>query len=83
MSTPISTQGTPFAYSTPPAAANATPTQPVAESSTAQATAQPQSRQAAEETRNDRTLAEFLLMLDDYEPLVSCFSLLLQFHTEM
>lgn len=30
----------------------------------------PQSRQAAEEARKDRTLAEFLLMLDDYEPLV-------------
>jgi len=32
--------------------------------------AQPQSRQAAEEARKDRTLAEFMLMLDDYEPLV-------------
>ncbi|KAF8636377.1 hypothetical protein AX17_003560 [Amanita inopinata Kibby_2008] len=31
---------------------------------------QSQSRQAAEEARNDRTLAEFLLMLDDYEPLI-------------
>jgi hypothetical protein len=31
---------------------------------------QPQSRQAAEEARKDRTLAEFMLMLDDYEPLV-------------
>lgn len=32
---------------------------------------QAQSRQAAEEARKDRTLAEFLLMLDEYEPLVS------------
>ncbi|KAF9045795.1 transcription initiation factor IID, TAF10 subunit [Hymenopellis radicata] len=32
--------------------------------------AQPQSRQAAEDARKDRTLAEFLLMLDDYEPLI-------------
>lgn len=32
-----------------------------------------QSRQAAEEARKDRTLAEFLLMLDDYEPLVCLF----------
>jgi len=32
---------------------------------------QQQSRQAAEEARKDRTLAEFLLMLDEYEPLVS------------
>jgi len=31
---------------------------------------QPQSRQAAEEARKDRTLAEFLLMLDEYEPLI-------------
>jgi transcription initiation factor TFIID subunit 10 len=31
---------------------------------------QPQSRQAAEEARKDRTLAEFMLMLDEYEPLV-------------
>jgi len=34
------------------------------------AEAQPPPRQTVEETRNDRTLAEFLLMLDDYEPLV-------------
>ncbi|KZP26580.1 transcription initiation factor IID, TAF10 subunit [Athelia psychrophila] len=31
---------------------------------------QPQSRQAAEEARKDRTLAEFMLMLDEYEPLI-------------
>ncbi|KAI9464186.1 transcription initiation factor TFIID 23-30kDa subunit-domain-containing protein [Boletus coccyginus] len=30
----------------------------------------PQTRQAAEEARKDRTLAEFLLMLDEYEPLI-------------
>ena len=35
------------------------------------------SRQAAEEARKDRTLAEFLLMLDDYEPLVRDVSLFL------
>ncbi|KIP10043.1 hypothetical protein PHLGIDRAFT_101921 [Phlebiopsis gigantea 11061_1 CR5-6] len=28
------------------------------------------SKQAGEEARKDRTLAEFLLMLDDYEPLI-------------
>lgn len=34
-------------------------------------TQQPQqSRQAAEEARKDRTLADFMLMLDEYEPLV-------------
>ncbi|KAF8909422.1 transcription initiation factor IID TAF10 subunit [Gymnopilus junonius] len=32
--------------------------------------AAPQSRQAAEEARKDRTLAEFMLMLDEYEPLI-------------
>lgn len=41
-------------------------------STNASSTTQPtqQSRQAAEEARKDRTLAEFMLMLDDYEPLV-------------
>ncbi|KAF8845151.1 transcription initiation factor IID, TAF10 subunit [Paxillus ammoniavirescens] len=34
------------------------------------APSQPQTRQAAEEARKDRTLAEFLLMLDEYEPLI-------------
>ena len=29
-----------------------------------------QTRQAAEEARKDRTLADFMLMLDEYEPLV-------------
>lgn len=37
-----------------------------------QQASQPQiSRKEAEEARKDRTLAEFLVMLDDYEPLVS------------
>ncbi|KAI0060965.1 transcription initiation factor IID, TAF10 subunit [Artomyces pyxidatus] len=31
---------------------------------------QPQTRLAAEAARKDRTLAEFMLMLDDYEPLI-------------
>ena len=43
----------------------------VASSSTTQSTSGvQQSRQAAEEARKDRTLAEFMLMLDEYEPLV-------------
>ena len=41
-----------------------------ASSSSTTAVPQTQTRQAAEEARKDRTLAEFLLMLDDYEPLV-------------
>ncbi|TDL23796.1 transcription initiation factor IID, TAF10 subunit [Rickenella mellea] len=36
----------------------------------AQSSSQPQTRQAAEQARKDRTLAEFMLMLDDYEPLI-------------
>lgn len=39
-------------------------------------TTQPQSRQAAEDARKDRTLAEFMLMLDDYEPLVPIIHIL-------
>jgi len=41
-----------------------------AASSSTQPSASQQSRQAAEEARKDRTLAEFMLMLDEYEPLV-------------
>ncbi|KAJ3733630.1 transcription initiation factor IID TAF10 subunit [Lentinula guzmanii] len=54
--------------------------QPVASTSSAAAgsstgpattgTGSSQSRQAAEDARKDRTLAEFMLMLDDYEPLI-------------
>ena len=49
--------------STSQAATTATP-------SSSTAAPHPQTRQAAEEARKDRTLAEFLLMLDEYEPLV-------------
>lgn len=49
-------------------------TQSQASTSTAAAaasgTSQQPSRQALEDARKDRTLAEFMLMLDDYEPLV-------------
>ncbi len=41
-----------------------------AASSSTQAQAPQPTRQAAEEARKDRTLAEFMLMLDEYEPLV-------------
>ncbi|KDQ61555.1 hypothetical protein JAAARDRAFT_31010 [Jaapia argillacea MUCL 33604] len=58
-STPDSSQ---YAYPATPAA------QPAAAASSS--SSQPQSRQAAEDARKDRTLAEFLLMLDDYEPLI-------------
>lgn len=48
-------------------------TSSIAAGSSTQATQQPQSRQSAEEARQDKTLAEFLLMLDDYEPLVRAY----------
>ncbi|KAJ6581327.1 transcription initiation factor IID TAF10 subunit [Mycena capillaripes] len=44
------------------------PAYPIGQSS--ENSAPQQSRQAAEEARKDRTLAEFMLMLDDYEPLI-------------
>ena len=34
---------------------------------------QPQTRLPSAETRKDRSLVDFLLMLDDYEPLVRVF----------
>ena len=43
---------------------------------------QVQSRQTAEEARKDRTLADFLLMLDDYEPLV-CSSRIQTFFSQI
>ncbi|KXN89400.1 Transcription initiation factor TFIID subunit 10 [Leucoagaricus sp. SymC.cos] len=77
MSTPQQSQG--FTYSTTgyvpstpsdqPVAAAATPAQQTTQSA-ASASSQTQTRQAAEEARKDRTLAEFMLMLDDYEPLI-------------
>jgi transcription initiation factor TFIID subunit 10 len=77
------TQSSPFSYyppgSLPDASQQQQPSQATtvaAGSSTTTATvvaSQPQSRQAAEEARKDRTLAEFLVMLDEYEPLVRVY----------
>jgi hypothetical protein len=69
-----SQQQPPFAYPT-----NSDYVQPESSQSQNQSVTQvplSQSRQAAEEARKDRTLAEFLLMLDDYEPLVCLFLIL-------
>jgi hypothetical protein len=65
-------------YSTPPQYSQAPQySQPAQYSQPVQSQAQTQqqptagpSRQAGEDARKDKTLAEFLLMLDDYEPLV-------------
>ena len=64
LATPDPSQYTPAASS-----------QNVATTSSQPAVAAPP-KQPAEVTRKDRTLAEFLLMLDDYEPLVSPFDIL-------
>ncbi|CCM02440.1 uncharacterized protein FIBRA_04539 [Fibroporia radiculosa] len=76
MSTPYP-ESTPTAYNTPtPTAARAPAPQPQTPdlsqiaSTSGQSQTQPSSRQAAEEARKDRTLTEFLLMLDEYEPLI-------------
>ncbi|EPT00707.1 transcription initiation factor IID TAF10 subunit [Fomitopsis schrenkii] len=54
-----------------PVAQQSTPDPSQVAGSSSQAPASSQtSRQTAEEARKDRTLAEFLLMLDDYEPLI-------------
>jgi len=56
----------------PPAARpqTAQPSQEATQGAGSSSQAQPSTRQAAEDARKDRTLAEFLLMLDDYEPLI-------------
>ncbi|KAF9457527.1 transcription initiation factor TFIID 23-30kDa subunit-domain-containing protein [Collybia nuda] len=75
MSAPLQ-QASAFSYSTTSNYGSA-PTLPVETQPAASthavgttSTLQPQSRQAAEDARKDRTLAEFMLMLDDYEPLI-------------
>jgi len=74
MSTPQQSQG--FAYpitGNPPVETHvtnaATPAQ-LNSQSAASVFTQTQTRQVSEDARKDRTLAEFMLMLDDYEPLV-------------
>jgi transcription initiation factor TFIID subunit 10 len=70
------TQPTPPAFAYPLSSAYSTASAEVSQSNSqvgaSSSTTQPaqQSRQAAEEARKDRTLAEFILMLDEYEPLV-------------
>lgn len=52
------------------ASASASASATAASASTSVQAPAAQSRQAAEEARKDRTLADFMLMLDEYEPLV-------------
>ena len=65
----------PISSAFPTASAEVSNSQAVGSSSTTQTTV-PQTRQAAEEARKDRTLAEFMLMLDEYEPLVCVLRLI-------
>ena len=69
--TPAPQQGSSSQLATPDPSqyTPAAPSQNVATTSSQPAVAAPP-KQPAEVTRKDRTLAEFLLMLDDYEPLV-------------
>lgn len=65
----------PAAIQTPSTSSNiAGPSTQTQHTAQAHTQAQP-SRQQLEEARKDRTLAEFMLMLDDYEPLVRAVSL--------
>lgn len=70
----MSTVPSGFAVATTPGQSQSTQDTPQTQSGNAGAastsSAIPQTRQAAEDARKDRTLAEFMLMLDDYEPLV-------------
>lgn len=68
---PMSQQTPAFAY---PVYAPSPDTQQTATASSSSSAPQTQSRQAAEDARKDRTLAEFMLMLDEYEPLVRLYS---------
>ncbi|EIW58627.1 transcription initiation factor IID TAF10 subunit [Trametes versicolor FP-101664 SS1] len=77
MSTPYQEQGQSTGYyaATPtPSAPSPHPQQSTPEFTQPGPSSSQQSRpsaaQTAEETRKDKTLAEFLLMLDDYEPLI-------------
>ena len=51
------------------------PTSTQQTTSSSSQTTNPHSRSAAELARKDRTLADFMLMLDDHEPLVRDYSL--------
>ncbi|KAF8159718.1 transcription initiation factor TFIID 23-30kDa subunit-domain-containing protein [Crassisporium funariophilum] len=63
---PISSPYTPIPPEPPQTQTNAA----TASSSSSTQPPATQSRQAAEEARKDRTLADFMLMLDEYEPLI-------------
>ena len=57
-----------------PLAAGQQPQLPAQASTSNESRTQPQTRLPSAETRKDRSLVDFLLMLDDYEPLVCVYS---------
>ena len=61
--------------STPPSNSQTQQASNAEPSSSSSGTSQPRPGQTADEARKDRTLAEFLLMLDDYEPLVTTLAI--------
>lgn len=75
---PTSSQQPQSAAATPqfvayPLAPGQQPQLPPQASGSNEARTQPQTRLPSAETRKDRSLVDFLLMLDDYEPLVRVF----------
>lgn len=75
---PTSSQQAPSAAATPqfvayPLAPGQQPQLPPQASGSTEGRTQPQTRLPSAETRKDRSLVDFLLMLDDYEPLVCVF----------
>jgi hypothetical protein len=78
---PTSSQQAPSAAATPqfvayPLAPGQQPQLPPQASSSTEGRTPPQTRLPSAETRKDRSLVDFLLMLDDYEPLVCIFATL-------
>ena len=76
---PTPSQPTQSAAATPqfvayPLAPGQQPQLPPQASSSNEGRTQPQTRLPSAETRKDRSLVDFLLMLDDYEPLVCVFN---------
>ena len=75
---PTSSQQAPSAAATPqfvayPLAPGQQPQLAPQASGSTEGRTQPQTRLPSAETRKDRSLVDFLLMLDDYEPLVRVF----------
>lgn len=83
---PTSSQQAQSAAATPqfvayPLAAGQQPQLPAQASTSNEGRTQPQTRLPSAETRKDRSLVDFLLMLDDYEPLVRVYNFFRSAHS--